>query len=252
MTGPGTQQAIRRTDEASGGASGVRHLAIVLDGNGRRARQRGLPRAAGHKAGVEAVRAAVRNAAARGIAYLTLFAFSTENWSRPAEEVGELMRLLRLFIRSDLEQLHRQNVRIRILGDRGGLDPDLRALLEGAEAQTLANTGLGLQVAFNYGGRQEIARAARRLAERAAAGELDPAGITAEQLAGELDTAGLPDPDLILRTSGEQRLSNFLLWQAAYSEFVFLPLLWPDFDDSALETALREFAGRERRYGGLG
>jgi undecaprenyl diphosphate synthase len=228
-----------------------RHVAVIMDGNGRWATSRSLPRLAGHKAGVETVRRMVRAFAKRGVSVLTLFAFSTENWTRPESEISELMRLLRFFIRSDLAELHANNVRIRIIGERGNLQPDLLALLEEAESTTSGNTGLTLVVAFNYGARQEIARAARTLAGRVAAGEIKPDDVTVESLEAGLDTADLPDPDLIIRTSGEQRISNFLLWQAAYAEFVFLPVLWPDFDETALDLALQDFARRKRRFGGL-
>jgi undecaprenyl diphosphate synthase len=189
--------------------------------------------------------------AARRIDILTLFAFSTENWSRPEAEISELMRLLRYFIRSDLAELHANNIRIRIIGERENLSPDLIGLLDEAESTTAGNAGMTLVVAFNYGARQEIARAARKLAMEAAAGHLDPAQIDADRIDQNLDTAGLAEPDLIIRTSGEQRISNFLLWQAAYAEFVFSPVLWPDFDERALDEALNEFGQRKRRFGGL-
>jgi undecaprenyl diphosphate synthase len=222
-----------------------------MDGNGRWAAQRGLPRVEGHRRGVEAVRRAVRAAGDLGIDYLTIFSFSTENWSRPPAEVRELMGLLRRFVRNDLVELHKSNVRVRIIGEREGLDPDIGRLLQEAEDLTRANTGLVLVVAFNYGARQEIARAARRAAVEVAAGRLTPEAITAETLGSHLDAPDVPDPDLIIRTSGEQRLSNFLMWQAAYSELVFLPIYWPDFDRRALEDAILEFHRRERRFGGL-
>jgi undecaprenyl diphosphate synthase len=228
-----------------------RHIAIIMDGNGRWATSRSLPRVAGHKAGVDAVRRLVRIVAARRIDILTLFAFSTENWSRPEAEISELMRLLRYFIRSDLAELHANNIRIRIIGERENLSPDLIGLLDEAESTTAGNAGMTLVVAFNYGARQEIARAARKLAMEAAAGHLDPAQIDADRIDQNLDTAGLAEPDLIIRTSGEQRISNFLLWQAAYAEFVFSPVLWPDFDERALDEALNEFGQRKRRFGGL-
>lgn len=239
------------SERAAPGHSGVRHLAVIMDGNGRWATGRGLPRVAGHRAGVEAVRQLVRNVTERGIRYLTLYSFSTENWSRPAAEVSELMRLLKLFIRADLAKLHAQNVRIRIIGEREGLSPDIAGLLDEAEKVTAANEGLTLIIAFNYGARQEILRAAAALARDIAAGTCAASTLTPDDLARHLDTSGIPDPDLIIRTSGEQRISNFLLWQAAYAEFVFLPVLWPDFDASALDAALRIFADRTRRFGGL-
>jgi undecaprenyl diphosphate synthase len=234
----------------AGGTAPV-HIGVIMDGNGRWATQRGLPRVAGHRAGVESVRRLVRVATKRGIRFLTIYSFSTENWSRPAEEVGELMRLLRLFIRADLAKLHEQNIRIRIIGERAGLPGDLVAILDEAESLTRGNSGLTLIVAFNYGARQEILRVARALAAQAQAGTIDPAAIDASVFAARLDTAGIPDPDLIIRTSGEQRISNFLLWQAAYAEFVFLPVLWPDFDEAHLDEALGEFLRRTRRFGGI-
>jgi undecaprenyl diphosphate synthase len=227
------------------------HVAIIMDGNGRWAAQRGLPRGEGHRRGVEAVRRTVRAATELGIGILTIFSFSAENWTRPRSEILDLMALLRRFIRNDLADLHRSNVRVKIIGEREGLEPDIARLLEEAESLTQANTGLMLVVAFNYGARQEIARAARTLATDVAAGRLQPDRITADLLASRLDTSDLPDPDLVIRTSGEQRLSNFLLWQAAYSELVFVPVYWPDFDRATLEGAIAEYRTRERRFGGL-
>jgi undecaprenyl diphosphate synthase len=228
-----------------------RHVGIIMDGNGRWAAARGLPRVEGHRRGVEAVRKMVRAAIEIGISYVTIYSFSSENWSRPVEEVSDLMGLLKRFIRNDLADLHRIGVRVKIIGTRRGLPPDICGLLDEAEELTCDNRRLTLIVAFNYGSRQEIAEAARRLALRAVAGEIDPAAIDPCMLAAHLDTAGIPDPDLIIRTSGEQRLSNFLMWQAAYAEFVFLPIHWPDFDRQAFESALAEFAARERRFGGV-
>jgi undecaprenyl diphosphate synthase len=228
-----------------------RHVAIIMDGNGRWASARGLPRGEGHRRGVEALRRTVRAAGDLGIGILTIFSFSAENWSRPPSEIRELMGLLRRFIRNDLADLHRNGVQVRVIGERDDLAPDIRDLLEEAEQLTKDNDRLTLVVAFNYGARQEIARAARRLAAEVAAGRVAVAEVTAERLASHLDAADLPDPDLIIRTSGEQRLSNFLLWQAAYSELVFVPVYWPDFDRAALERAIVEFRGRERRFGGL-
>jgi undecaprenyl diphosphate synthase len=228
-----------------------RHVGIIMDGNGRWASSRGLPRIEGHRRGVEALRAAVRAAIDFGLDYLTVYSFSSENWSRPVEEISDLMGLLKLFIRNDLAELGRAGVKIKVIGTRANLNPDILALLTEAETATAENTGLNLVVAFNYGSRQEIAEAARLIAEKVAAGTLDPASINADVIAQHLDTAGIPDPDLIIRTSGEQRLSNFLMWQAAYSEFVFLPIHWPDFDQAALAAALDEFAARERRFGGV-
>ena len=228
-----------------------RHVGIIMDGNGRWAAARGLPRMEGHRRGVESVRRAVRAALEIGISYLTIYSFSSENWSRPPQEVSFLMGLLKRFIRNDLADLHANGVRVRVIGSREGLEPEITSLLAEAEALTRNNGRLTLVVAFNYGGRQEIAEAARRLAMQAVAGKLDPATISPELIRAQLDTAGMPDPDLIIRTSGEQRLSNFLLWQSAYAEFVFLPLHWPDFDRAAFESALDVYAGRERRFGGL-
>jgi undecaprenyl diphosphate synthase len=227
------------------------HVAIIMDGNGRWAAARGLPRSEGHRRGVEALRRTVRAAGELGIRVLTIFSFSSENWLRPPAEVRELMGLLRRFIRNDLADLHKNDVRVRIIGERDDLDPEIRRLLEEAEALTGSNRGLNLVVAFNYGGRQEIARAVRRIAEEVARGRRMPQEITPELIAHYLDAPDLPDPDLVIRTSGEQRLSNFLLWQAAYSELVFLPIYWPDFDGAALEHAIAEYRQRERRFGGL-
>jgi undecaprenyl diphosphate synthase len=228
-----------------------RHVAIIMDGNGRWAAARGLPRTEGHRRGVEALRKTVRAAGELGIQILTIFSFSSENWLRPVSEIRDLMGLLRRFIRNDLAELHGNNVKVRVIGERDGLDPDIRRLLEEAEDLTRRNTGLILVVAFNYGARQEIARAMRGIAEDVAHGRLTPDAVTAELVASRLDAPDLPDPDVIIRTSGEQRLSNFLLWQAAYSELVFVPIYWPDFDRTALENALAEYRRRERRFGGL-
>ena len=228
-----------------------RHVAIIMDGNGRWAAARGLPRTEGHRRGIEALRRTVRAAGEIGIEILTIFSFSSENWSRPRSEIRDLMGLLRHFIRNDLLELHRNGVLIRVIGGRDDLDPEIRRLLEEAESLTKDNAALTLVVAFNYGGRQEIARAAQRLAAEVAAGRLPASAITAERIAASLDAPDLPDPDLVIRTSGEQRLSNFLLWQAAYSELVFVPIYWPDFDRSALEGAIAEYRKRQRRFGGL-
>jgi undecaprenyl diphosphate synthase len=228
-----------------------RHVAIIMDGNGRWAAARGLPRVEGHRRGVEAVRRTVRAAADIGIQYLTIFSFSAENWTRPPSEIGELMGLLRRFIRNDLADLHRSGVRVRVIGEREGLAPDIARLLTEAEELTKENERLTLVVAFNYVARQEIARAAKRIAEQVAAGALKPDEIDIGDISRSLDAPDIPDPDLIIRTSGEQRLSNFLLWQSAYSELVFVPTYWPDFDRAALEMAIREYQQRERRFGGL-
>ena len=226
------------------------HVAIVMDGNGRWAKRRGLPRQVGHPKGVDAIRRVVEAAPAQGVRWLTLYAFSTENWRRPAGEVAEVMRLLKLYVNSDLDKLAREGVKIRILGRRAGLPPDVAEIVERAERQTAHNDKFFLQVAFNYGGRADIADAARALAAEVAAGQIRPDDITEELLQGKLSTASLPDPDLVIRTSGEQRLSNFLLWETAYSEFVFQDVLWPDYGADYLRAAIEEFHKRERRYGG--
>ena len=237
------------------GAAGVgavpRHVGVIMDGNGRWAAARGLPRLEGHRRGVEALRRTVRAAGELGIRYLTVYSFSSENWRRPAQEVSDLLGLLKRFIRNDLAELHGNGVRVIVIGSRDDLTPDLRALLNEAEELTRDNANMTLMVAFNYGSRQEIAAAARKLARDVAAGLLSPEDVDENALAARLDTFGAPDPDLIIRTSGEQRLSNFLLWQAAYAEFVFLPIHWPEFDRAALETAIDAFRRRERRFGGV-
>jgi undecaprenyl diphosphate synthase len=227
------------------------HVAIIMDGNGRWAKKRGLPRTVGHKKGVDAVHEAVRVAAGAGIAYLTLFAFSSENWTRPETEVNDLMGLLKTFIRGDLAELHAENVRIKVIGSRENLRGDILPLLIEAEETTKANTGLTLVIAFNYGSRDEIARAARKLARKVASGEMRLEDINAVALDRELDTFGIPDPDLVIRTSGEERLSNFLLWQAAYAELLFIPDFWPDFSRDTFYAALASYANRERRFGGV-
>lgn len=227
------------------------HVAIIMDGNGRWAKQRGLPRTIGHNKGVEAVRETVKAAGEAGVKFLTLFAFSSENWSRPESEIEALLGLLRRFIRRDLADLHRENVRIRIIGERDNLRGDILPLLLEAEETTRNNTAMTLVIAFNYGSRNEIARAVAKIAADVAAGFIAPDAVNAEMISRRLDTADIPDPDLIIRTSGEERLSNFLLWQAAYSELVFLPCYWPDFDRQQFEEALRIFASRDRRFGGL-
>ncbi len=231
-----------------------RHVAIIMDGNGRWAKRRGMPRTFGHKAGVEALRAVIRHADARGIEALTIYAFSQENWKRSAEEVGALMGLLLEYFTRELDELHRENVRILILGDidgmPAGLERQQRALRD-AMARTRNNTGLKLNIALNYGGRQEIVRAAQRLCERVARGELSPQAVDSAAFENELYTAGLPPVDLLIRTSGELRLSNFLLYQLAYAEFYVTDTLWPDFDADALDRAIDAYAKRERRFGGV-
>ncbi|MGU3576297.1 isoprenyl transferase [Brucellaceae bacterium C25G] len=231
--------------------SDPRHIAIIMDGNGRWATARGLPRSAGHRAGVESLRSIVHHAGVTGLEWLTFFAFSSENWSRPDGEVRELLALLKMFIRRDLADLHRKNVHISVIGERDNLAPDVRGLLIEAESLTRANTGLNLVIAFNYGARDEITRAVRSLARDVAAGQLDPQSISADLISANLDTSGMPDPDLIIRTSGEMRLSNFLLWQAAYAELLFVPCLWPDFTPEVFDEAIATYRNRERRFGGI-
>ncbi|WP_333792803.1 isoprenyl transferase [Hyphomicrobium sp.] len=228
-----------------------RHVAIIMDGNGRWAAERGLPRALGHRSGVEAVRRTVKAAIELSIPYLTLYSFSSENWSRPKDEIDDLMGLMKRFIRRDLAELHQNNVCVKVIGERETIDAEMRALIEETCELTRGNTGLTLVIAFNYGARAEITRAARRLAEEVAAGRLLPSELSAEHMAGALDTGGLPDPDVLIRTSGERRLSNFLLWQCAYTEFVFLDAYWPDFGRELLLEAISQYRTRERRFGGL-
>lgn len=228
-----------------------RHVAIIMDGNGRWAKQRRLPRLAGHRAGVEAVRRVTRAARALGIEALTLYAFSSENWRRPEEEISDLMGLLRLFIRSDIDEMVRENVRLRLIGDQSRFAPDLRSLLDDALRRTAANSGPLLVIALNYGSQAELVSVARRLAEQAREGAVDPAQIDADMIEAALETRELPPLDLLIRTSGEQRLSNFLLWQAAYAELLFVDTLWPDFDAAELAAAVAAFGQRQRRYGGL-
>jgi undecaprenyl diphosphate synthase len=228
------------------------HVAIIMDGNGRWAKARGLPRTAGHKRGAEAVRRTVEGAREMGISYLTLYGFSSENWKRPAGEVADLMGLLRLYLRNEVNTLHKNGIRLRVIGDRTRLGPDIVNLIAESEAKTAANTALTLTLALSYGGRQEIVEAARRLAVDVAAGRLAAEQVDEAALASRLFTADVPDPDLMIRTSGEQRISNFLLWQAAYTELVFIDTLWPDFGKPELEAAVRDFQGRERRFGATG
>lgn len=243
--------AAKPSDDRTSVLVPLRHVAIIMDGNGRWAKERGLPRTLGHRQGVEAVRRAVRTAIELKITYLTIFSFSSENWKRPAEEIDDLMGLMKRFIRRDLAELHEAGVCIRVIGQRQHVDGELVKLIDDAVELTKGNDRLTLVIAFNYGSRSEIAGAARKLAEEVAAGRLDPQAISVERMANALDTSGIPDPDLLIRTSGEMRLSNFLLWQTAYSEFVFLDCYWPDFDKAAFEAAISEFRSRERRFGGL-
>ncbi len=243
--------------DAAGEASGVRaadhiiprHVAVIMDGNGRWAKSRGLPRIAGHREGSRAVRRTVEAAIQSGVSWLTIYAFSSENWRRPAGEIMDLTGLLRRYLRSEIAELKESGVRLRFIGDRGRFDPDIQTDLEVAERDTAVNTRLNLTIALSYGARAEIAAAARAALAAVRAGHLDAGDLGEEAFASFLATAGMPDPDLIIRTSGEQRLSNFLLWQAAYAELVFLDVFWPDFDHSHFNAALKEFARRERRFG---
>ena len=228
----------------------VRHVAIIMDGNGRWAAERGLPRAEGHRQGVESVRRTVEAAMELGVSHLTLFSFSSENWSRPKQEINDLFGLLRRFVRRDLADLHKNGVKIRVIGARTGLESDILRMLDEAAELTKDNTALDLTIAFNYGARDEIARAAQRIAEDVKAGAMDASDVTPEKFSTYLDTAGLPDPDLLIRTSGELRLSNFLLWQLAYAEFVFVDVYWPDFSKDVFAAAIAEYQQRSRRFGG--
>jgi undecaprenyl diphosphate synthase len=228
-----------------------RHVAIIMDGNGRWAQRRHLPRQAGHVAGVNAVREVVRQAFDIGLENLTLFAFSSENWKRPPKEVGALMGLFRLYFRNDMDEIVARGARVRIIGSRSRVDEDIRQMIEDAERRTLGNSGINLTFAFDYGGQEEIAAAARELARAAAEGRLDPETITPELVSSRLFTSGLPEPDLVIRTSGERRLSNFLLWQSAYAELMFVDTLWPDFGRQEFLDALDKFSQRERRFGAL-
>jgi undecaprenyl diphosphate synthase len=229
-----------------------RHVAIIMDGNRRWARARLLPRVLGHHAGMRAVRNVVTAANDLGVAYLTLYSFSSENWQRDAHEVSDLMGLLRRFIRENLAEMHAKNVRLRFIGGRDRVSPDILKMLDESRVLTENNTGLNLTIAFNYGGQDEIVDAVRAIAREAQAGMIRPDEIDRSVISGYLHTAGVPDPDLVIRTSGEQRLSNFLIWQSAYAEFVFTEVLWPEFDKRALVAAIEEFSRRDRRYGGAG
>jgi undecaprenyl diphosphate synthase len=237
------------TQTDAGSPPPPRHVAIIMDGNGRWAKSRGLPRIAGHRRGAESVRRAVEASVDLGIRYLTLFGFSSENWKRPAGEIFDLMGLLRHYLRGEIAELHRKGVRFRVIGDRTKLPADIVTLIDNSEALTLDNQNLDLCIALSYGGRADIAGAARRLVEEVRAGRLDVDAIDETSFGHYLLTDGIPDPDLLIRTSGEQRISNFLLWQSAYSEFVFTDTLWPDFDKADLERAVQDYHGRERRYG---
>jgi undecaprenyl diphosphate synthase len=234
----------------AGGSHVPRHVAIIMDGNGRWAKARGLPRAAGHRQGAEAARKVLRAAGEAGVECLTLYAFSSENWRRPQDEINDLMGLLRFYISRELDTLHKEGVRLKILGDHKAFQPDVAKLVDQAVARTAGNERMTLAIALNYGARAELVQAARRIAERAAAGAMDPAQVDEAMVEASLDTADLPPLDLLIRTSGEQRLSNFLLWQAAYAELLFVDTLWPDFDGEALRSALADYSVRERRFGG--
>lgn len=227
------------------------HVAIILDGNGRWAKKRLLPRNLGHKAGAKAVEDICEDAWNLGIKYLTVYAFSTENWKRPEDEVNALMKLLRNYLTDCIERSNKNNMRVRVIGEKSGLSQDIRDRIEELEKVTEKNTGLNFTIAINYGSRDEITRAVRTIAKRAAAGEIDPDIIDMDTISESLDTKGIPDPDLLIRTSGEERLSNFLLWQLAYTEFYFTDVLWPDFDKKELERAIEKYNGRERRFGGV-
>ncbi|MBO9575578.1 MAG: isoprenyl transferase [Sphingobium sp.] len=248
-------RASRRTAEkpvpqTDGEGAVPRHVAIIMDGNGRWAKRRGLPRVAGHRAGAEAVRRTLRAARRHGVECVTLYAFSSENWKRPEEEINDLTGLMKQFIRSEIDEIHAGGIRLRIIGDHRAFEPEAAAMVDEAVARTAANSKGILAVALNYGSQDELARVMRKLAEDVKAGALDPADITPQRIEAELDTADLPPLDLLVRTSGEQRLSNFLLWQAAYAELYFTETLWPDFDETAFAEAIACFSRRERRYGG--
>jgi len=241
-----------RSQIAGTGGAPPDHVAIIMDGNGRWAKSRGLPRTAGHKKGVEVVRSTVEAARDMGIRYLTLFGFSSENWKRPESEVSDLMGLLRLYLRNEINKLHKNGVRFQVIGDRSRLGRDIVELIRDSEAKTRDNQSLVLTVALSYGGRAEIVEAARRLAQEVAAGNLSAEAIDEAAFQQRLFNPDLPDPDLIIRTSGEKRISNFLLWQCAYSELVFVDCLWPDFSRVELEAAIADFRCRERRFGASG
>lgn len=246
------EQATQRVDQAPGTLRTPMHMGVTMDGNGRWASQRGRPRTDGHREGIKALKRLIEYAIRYGVPYLTVFSFSSENWRRPKEEVDFIFKLMKRFVETDLQELHRNNVRVRILGERDGLGPDLIAIIDRVEHVTVHNTGLNLNVAFNYGGKAEIAAAARELAREVAEGRMDVRDITEETLTRSLYTQDMPEPDLMLRTGGEQRFSNFLIWQAAYAELVFLDAYWPDFSESDFLQALEQFSARERRFGGVG
>lgn len=247
--------ALFKRDQKSPGTSHERlpqHVAVIMDGNGRWAKARGLPRTAGHKKGADALHTILNACRDSGVRYLTIYAFSSENWRRPAEEINDLMQLLRHYLEKELATLHENNIRLRFIGDMTQLQPDIRKQMDDALTLTARNTSFNLTIALSYGSRQEITRAMRTLAAQIASGDLTPEAITEDRISATLDTAGLPEPDLLIRTGGEQRLSNFLLWQAAYTEFYFTSILWPDFGAEEFDRALHEFARRNRRFGTTG
>ena len=257
MNQPGTAKPLsdrsKETDAESGdGRSAPTHVAIIMDGNGRWARARGLPRTAGHSRGAEAVRRTVKAAAEAGVRYLTLFGFSSENWKRPASEIDDLMGLLRHYLKREIEELHKNGIRLNVIGDRDRLGADIVNLIADAERRTAANQRLNLTIALSYGSRGEIVAAAKKAMQAALAGTLKPDELDERAFSGFLLTSDMPDPDLLIRTSGEKRISNFLLWQCAYAEFVFLERQWPDFDADDFNGAIQEYLGRTRRYGGAG
>ena len=250
---PGSAVALPATGVSRGSdAETPRHIAVIMDGNGRWANRRHLPRIAGHKAGVDAVKGVVRACIERGVEALTLFAFSSENWRRPPDEVGMLLGLFLSALQQQVRRLHENNIRLRVIGDREPLGPELRASIDSAERLTAANTGLDLVVAANYGGRWDITQALQRISREVKAGMLQPSAVNADLIGTYLCLADLPDPDLFIRTGGEKRVSNFLLWQLAYTEFHFTDILWPDFDRQEFDKALVSYAGRQRRFGRTG
>ena len=246
-----TDPAINRQPSPALGLKIPGHIGVIMDGNGRWAKARGKVRTEGHIEGVKALRRLVELGITYGVKYLTVFSFSSENWTRPKDEINFIFGLLHRFVASDLAKLHANNVRVRIIGSRSGLEDSLSRLIADVEAKTARNTGLNLIVAFNYGGKAEIAEATQQIARDVLAGKLKPEDITEATIERALYTSGIPDPDLIIRTSGEQRVSNFLLWQGAYSELVFVPDNWPDFDEQTFIRALEEFSGRDRRFGAV-
>ncbi len=229
-----------------------RHVAVIMDGNGRWAKKRGLPRSMGHKKGAETVRRVIENASEFGVEYLTLFGFSSENWNRPEQEIKDLMKLLRHYLRSETAEFHKKNARLSVIGDRGAFDTDIVDLIENAENLTKDNDGIHVIIALNYGGQQDIAQATQRIVQDSiATGKVPDIATIKDKIPQYLMTAGIPDPDLLIRTSGEQRISNFLLWQCSYTEMVFVPALWPDFSKNDFLLALNEYASRDRRYGAI-